>query len=1222
MTANDPFDQTQKNTGKPAEPRPDATLPAQPRKGQSTQAGQSQSGQPQSGQARSGAAAQPGGTQAGPPPKPAAKAIEATAPAPAPAEATASAPKPAGATPQAGQDALLGAEIGGCRIDALLGRGAMGAVYRARQLRLDREVAVKVIRPELLTDERMLKRFEVEARTVGRFNSPHVVMVHDVGFERGVHYLVMEFVKGKNLREHTKLLAGGRLSVAEALPLLRQACKGLEEAQRLKVLHRDIKPDNLMLTERGVLKIADFGIAKPMHDDFSMTLTSELIGTPLYMSPEQCQAAPDLDFRSDMYSLGATFYYLLTGEPPIRASSVYELIQTKTKLENLCLWKALQELDQNHPLSRVIERMTALSRDDRYPSYEALLTDLALVEQGRTMEIQRTARGGTRVPARAGRGGLLAAAALLLVAAGGGYAWWAGQAGGGGNGSAAAPAASLAALRARLADTGPSPALRDEVAAGAFAAAEQPEQQALLAELDQGLLVKQRLAGLATAVAVEPPFAALREHLQQVEAAVATANPPGPELLRWLSGVRTAARAEAEFGARGVASLVKAFAAWQNDRLVAGGDPARLAALGQRLDGIEAGRSALIELLPATAESLDRDLAKDELQKARNSLRGGDVVPVVVDVSQALDEVQRQFESEGPMASLEQRLKELRPTQPEQLDRKAALLDSLQRAASAIALARGMRSTYPNEPQLPFDDIAGYFAAVDRELAPLAATGSPLPGWAEAVRGELRDDTALGAKALLRCQKAWSDWRAAAAGQHSPADLERLRRGLQRGGELFPALAAQFAAVVGPGELEAAATELGRIGQVQALVQKAAELARRLERLTTLLDWRAAKSALEADFGAATAAAAGFAGEDALRGELRAVETALRRWRDAEAAVVAIAKGLGDGDLAGAVAAGAKVPSGSEGRDEFQVFAAAAAGARDAFAVFDRELDVDQALTLLSGAAQTLRPFAALEPRAGERIERWNRSLRDVQAAAQGMAPVAAGRTKAGVEVSAFFVGRTEVRQREYRQFLDELQQLVATAAAPEAVAATLAPRLGELVLPADVLQRMLSRRTKVAENDLPVEDVSWYEAAAFAVWRRQALPTKDEWELAAFGDRPRHDYPWGDEWKDQAEFRNIKAVAVEVDAGGRSWRAGVHHLAGNVAEWLAVAPNATEAQLAGGSYRDNEVPRDAKRRAAGDEFGRASLKKSLPGFGMRTVLRPHGLLAKDFAGGRYPAAR
>jgi eukaryotic-like serine/threonine-protein kinase len=316
----------------------------------------------------------------------------------------ASKPTPAAAAkPGAGPaDPLLGKVLGGCLIEKLLGKGAMGAVYKARQQKLDRDVAIKVIRPEMMTDVRMLKRFEIEARTVGKFNSANVVMVHDVGFELGVHYLVMEFVQGKNLRDHVRLLAGGRLPVGEALPLLRQAIKGLEEAKRLEVIHRDIKPDNLMITDRGVLKIADFGIAKPVQEDFSMTLTSELVGTPLYMSPEQCQGGVDLDFRSDMYSLGATFYYLLTGEPPIRASSVYELIQTKTKLASLCLWKALPGLDENNPLSRVIERMTALDREDRYGSYEELLNDLVLVEQGQTIQIVKpgAAAAGSTPPAR------------------------------------------------------------------------------------------------------------------------------------------------------------------------------------------------------------------------------------------------------------------------------------------------------------------------------------------------------------------------------------------------------------------------------------------------------------------------------------------------------------------------------------------------------------------------------------------------------------------------------------------------------------------------------------------------------------------------------------------------------------------------------------------------------------------------------------------------------
>ena len=121
-----------------------------------------------------------------------------------------------GASPErsaADISALIGTVLGGCRIDSLLGTGAMGAVYKAHQLKLARDVAVKVIRPEQISDPRVLKRFEIEARTVGKFNSPHVVMVHDVGHERGVHFLVMELVRGSNLRTHVKSLPGKRFDL-------------------------------------------------------------------------------------------------------------------------------------------------------------------------------------------------------------------------------------------------------------------------------------------------------------------------------------------------------------------------------------------------------------------------------------------------------------------------------------------------------------------------------------------------------------------------------------------------------------------------------------------------------------------------------------------------------------------------------------------------------------------------------------------------------------------------------------------------------------------------------------------------------------------------------------------------------------------------------------------------------------------------------------------------
>jgi tRNA A-37 threonylcarbamoyl transferase component Bud32 len=552
--------------------------------------------------------------------------------------------KPAGAPGRStagAVDPLLGTELGGCRIDAMLGRGAMGAVYKAQQLRLDRVVAVKVIRPELMVDPRMLKRFEIEARLVGRFNSPHVVMVHDVGFEQGVHYLVMEFVQGKNLREHTKLLAGGRLPAAEAIPLLRQACKGLEEAQRLGVLHRDVKPDNLMLTDRGVLKIADFGIAKPTHEDFSMTLTSELIGTPLYMSPEQCQAV-ELDFRSDMYSLGATFYYLLTGEPPVRASSVYELIQTKTKLAHLCLWKALPELDENHPLSRVVERMTALSREDRYPSYEALLNDLVLVEQGRTIDIPRprtTARIGTVRPPR--RRWPLVAALLLAAAGGGGYAVVRWQQGATGPGATTASADSrLDRARQRFVADGPSTSLRGEVLAIDPPAALAAAKAALVADLEAGLACKGRLDAVVMPTSLELPFADLAEFLQRFDAA-ARLDGGGAELRRWHTRVVAAARGELPLAALAVAKLNATLAAWQQDRLAAAGDPQQVALLGSRLDELAAARARLLELLPGALANVDRNFPTARLESARQSLRtdGDGGLATSADIRGALAEI-------------------------------------------------------------------------------------------------------------------------------------------------------------------------------------------------------------------------------------------------------------------------------------------------------------------------------------------------------------------------------------------------------------------------------------------------------------------------------------------------------------------------------------------------------------------------------------------------------
>jgi serine/threonine-protein kinase len=1146
--------------------------------------------------------------------------------------------RPAGGKPQ---DPLLGKQLGGCRLEALLGRGAMGAVYRARQLRLDRDVAVKVIRPEMMSDPRTLKRFEVEARTVGRFNSPHVVMVHDVGFELGVHFLVMEFVHGKNLREHVKLLAGGRLPAAEAIPLLRQACKGLEEAQRLGVIHRDIKPDNLMLADRGVLKIADFGIAKPSQDDLSLTMSAELIGTPLYMSPEQCQGAADLDFRSDMYSLGATFYYLLTGEPPVRASSVYELIQTKTKLEHLCLWKALPELDENHPLSRVIERMTALDRADRYPSYQALLDDIGVIEHGGT--IARLVRRGSapagvpgqlphlgRVQAAGGRRAVLVVAGLLVVAAGGGGYWWSTR--DAGNGSSATGAAAavgtdpaslrarLQALRQRFAQRGPSPELRQEVAAVAVEPTTAAERQRLLADLDQGVAVAARIAALAAPTGLALPFDDLRDHFVAVDRAAALDRDAGDELRAFAAAARDTARAERVLGAEAKATLLGAFTQWQVERARAG-DEAQLVALGERLERIEAGRRQLLALLPALAADVDASLSQRALDDARLGLRTKTVAAADVDVGAALVAIAEEFDRDGPNDALAERTRKLAPTRLEQRDERDRLLNAFQRAADSRRDAeRAFTDRRPDAPALPFDDIADYYAQLDRALEPLGPADG-LPPWARSLRAKLREEATLQTKVVGACRAGFEAWlrdseRETAVVGELEAALASLTRGIERAAQLFPAAAAELERVVPPDALANARARLGQAQQKKAVLAGLPVLLRQLERVRAIADWRSVQASVLADVTALQQQAMVFAGDAEIEGELRRATQSCERWRLAATRVDEFAARFAAGDLAGARSIADTSVTGSEGRDELRTLGAVVGKTLDAVRALDEALDVDRAVAQLADAVDLLRDHQGLVPAAITSLTGWSERLADLQRAARGMVAIPAGRTRSA-PVAAFFLGRTEVSQAEYLRFLDALHALVESVPA-ELRAATIVQRLGDVgdfVLPPDQLQRMLGRRSRLSAADLPIDGASWYEAALYARWHGLSLPTRAEWELAAFG--PEHDYayPWGREWKLDDDCRNIGNKLVPVTAGGRSWRSDggqtVHHLAGNVAEWLECAPGASAGQLAGGRCQDALA--DARRRAAGEDFHEASLGKALDGFGFRVVLRPRQFLGADF---------
>jgi tRNA A-37 threonylcarbamoyl transferase component Bud32 len=199
----------------------------------------------------------------------------------------------------------------------LLGQGGMGAVYKARQRKLDRLVALKILPPEAGRDPAFAERFAREARALARLSHPNVVGIHDFGEVRGLYFFIMEFVDGVNLRQ---LLEAGNLTSDEALRIIPQVCDALQYAHEEEIIHRDIKPENIMLTRRGRVKIADFGLAKLLSatpSGFSLTGSQQVMGTPFYMAPEQMQKARAVDHRADIYSLGVVFYEMLTGELPL-----------------------------------------------------------------------------------------------------------------------------------------------------------------------------------------------------------------------------------------------------------------------------------------------------------------------------------------------------------------------------------------------------------------------------------------------------------------------------------------------------------------------------------------------------------------------------------------------------------------------------------------------------------------------------------------------------------------------------------------------------------------------------------------------------------------------------------------------------------------------------------------------------------------------------------------
>src|ERR1700757_1483360 len=251
--------------------------------------------------------------------------------------------------------------IGRYRIEALLGTGAMGEVYRAHDPAIDRLVAIKVVRPELVAGsggEQLLERFRREARAAGRRFHPNIVAIWDFGDDNGRPFLVMELVDGRSLDQIIK--ASGPLELGRAVPIIMQVLRALGFAHENGIVHRDIKPSNIMVLQNDHVKVADFGIARIDASDF--TIVGDLLGTPAYMAPEQLTGGA-VDHRTDLFAAGVILFEMLTGVKPFRGKSITEIISFMEKRgpEDIrALNPALPE-----PLKRVITKSVAFDAAKR-----------------------------------------------------------------------------------------------------------------------------------------------------------------------------------------------------------------------------------------------------------------------------------------------------------------------------------------------------------------------------------------------------------------------------------------------------------------------------------------------------------------------------------------------------------------------------------------------------------------------------------------------------------------------------------------------------------------------------------------------------------------------------------------------------------------------------------------------------------------------------------------
>jgi serine/threonine protein kinase len=300
------------------------------------------------------------------------------------------------------QQLKAGQMIGHYEILSTLGKGGMGEVYLARDTRLDRNVALKFLPPDLIKDDERVRRFAQEARAASSLNHPNILTIHEIGEVGGRRFIATEFVAGETLRER---IAGGPMKLADALNTGEQVASALAEAHAAGIIHRDIKPENIMLRRDGIVKVLDFGLAKlteqkesgPEDSTRALVKTSAgvVMGTVTYMSPEQARGLP-VDARSDTWSLGVVLYEMMSGRAPFAGATTSDIIAAILEREP----RSLNSISSDIPdaLEWIVNKALTKDRDDRYQTARELLTDLRRLKQRLSVAAEIERSGAPELP--------------------------------------------------------------------------------------------------------------------------------------------------------------------------------------------------------------------------------------------------------------------------------------------------------------------------------------------------------------------------------------------------------------------------------------------------------------------------------------------------------------------------------------------------------------------------------------------------------------------------------------------------------------------------------------------------------------------------------------------------------------------------------------------------------------------------------------------------------